>query len=88
MQAVKKAATAAERARLSRKCEEMISLAEKLKSLSVSPEPPGPKSTRQLSTAEKTILLRSSKLHGKVFPPWETAPQPSAFTKAGEDMYR
>ncbi|KAK1769193.1 cysteine proteinase [Phialemonium atrogriseum] len=87
MQAVQKAPTQADRTRLSRKCRTMIDLAEKLKSLSVNPEPRGPKSTRPLSTAEKTIILRSSKIHGQVFLPWDAPPGPSAFAKTGEEMY-
>ena len=87
MEAVQKASTPAERTRLGRKCGDMLDLAEKLKSLLLNREPPGPKSTRQLSTAEKTIILRSSKIHGKVFPPWEAAPEPSAFAKVGGEMY-
>lgn len=87
MQAVQKAAAPADRMRLSRKCSDMLDLAERLKSLSMNPEPPGPKSTRQLSTAEKAILLRSSRLHGKVFPPWEAAPESKAFAKKGDEMF-
>lgn len=87
MSAVQKASTPGDRTRLSRKCKDMIGLAEKLKSLSMNPEPPGPKSTRQLSTAEKAIILRSSKIHGKVFPPWDAPPEPGAFAKTGDGMY-
>lgn len=87
MQAAQKAPTQADRTRLSHKCRTMIDLAEKLKSLSVNPEPRGPKSTRPLSTAEKTIILRSSKIHGQVFLPWDAPPGPSAFAKTGEEMY-
>lgn len=38
-----------------------------------------PKSTRELSNREKIVLLKSSKLHGCVFPPWDTAPGEDAF---------
>lgn len=43
------------------------------------PKPKGPRQTRTLPTGEKTILLRSSKLHGNVFPPWDHDPDPAAF---------
>lgn len=93
MKAVKEASTAAEKSRLKRKCQELIARAEGLKTPastlapakalskapSKAPKPRGPRQTRDLSTAEKTILLRSSKLHGSIFPPWEADPDPAVF---------
>ncbi|ROW14409.1 hypothetical protein VPNG_03954 [Cytospora leucostoma] len=93
MKAVKEAPTAAEKSRLKRKCQELIARAEALKTPSTTPapakgpskapskapKPRGPRQTRVLSTAEKTILLRSSKLHGSIFPPWEADPDPVVF---------
>lgn len=43
------------------------------------PKPRGPRQARQLPTNEKTILLRSSWLHGSVFPPWDADPDPAVF---------
>lgn len=43
------------------------------------PKSRGPRQSRELPTNEKAILLRSSKLHGSVFPPWEHDPDPSVF---------
>lgn len=88
MQAAQKGKTKEDRTRLSRKCNELLSLAEGLKLLALNPDPPGPKSTRELTTAEKTIILRASKIHGKLFPPWEHPPGPDAFAKKdGEGLY-
>lgn len=87
MKAMREASSPADRTRLSRKCEDMLGLAERLKSLSMNPDPPGPRSNRQLSTAEKAILLRSSKLHGLVFPPWDIAPELKSFAKVGGEMF-
>ncbi|KAK0630550.1 hypothetical protein B0T17DRAFT_616191 [Bombardia bombarda] len=93
MQAARKAATAAERTRLSRKCREVIELGERLKAnaqaASATSRPPVPESTRPLATSEKAILLRSSRLHGNIFPPWESAPDSAVFsqTGAGADAY-
>ena len=87
MRAAQRAATPAEKARLSRKCNELIALAERLKAnaklAAATSRPPVPESTRQLPTSEKTLILRSSRLHGKVFPPWDAAPDPGAFDRGG-----
>ncbi|KAK3357323.1 hypothetical protein B0T25DRAFT_566622 [Lasiosphaeria hispida] len=89
MQAAQKAPTAAERARLSRKCSEVIALGERLKAntkaASAASRPPVPESTRPLTTPEKAIVLRSSRLHGNIFPPWESAPDPKVFSDTGID---
>lgn len=86
MKAVKDAPTAAEKSRLKAKCRDLIALAETLKTSSgptaappKAPKPRGPRQSRELPTAEKTILWRSSKLHGSVFPPWEADPDPAVF---------
>lgn len=42
-----------------------------------------PKSSRQLSTAEKIIILKASTLNGSKFPPWQQNPPTSEF-KPGE----
>jgi len=85
MKAARTASTPADRARLKRKCEELIALAERLKGPTPGPSNT-PQQSRQLPTAEKMILLRSSKLHGSIFPPWESAPGDDIFARAsGEE---
>lgn len=91
MKAVKEAPTAAAKSRLKRKCQDLIALAETLKtptsgapnpataSSSKVSKPRNPRQARELPTSEKTILLRSSKLHGNVFPPWDHDPDPAVF---------
>jgi len=39
--------------------------------------------TRQLTTREHIILLLGSKLHGSIFPPWKSDPEPSEFDLLG-----
>ncbi|KAK3322281.1 hypothetical protein B0H66DRAFT_601746 [Apodospora peruviana] len=89
MQAARKATTASERARLSRKCSDVLALGERLKAnataASAASRPAVPESTRPLTTSEKAIILRSSRLHGNLFPPWSAAPEPSYFTKMGAE---
>lgn len=84
MQAARKASTPAERSRLNRKCSDLIVLAERLKAnakaAAAGSRPLVPESTRPLTTAEKTIVLRASRLHGNIFPPWESAPDASVFS--------
>jgi len=88
MKAAQEAKAQEQRARLSRKCSELLTLAERLKLAAANPDPPGPKSTRELTTAEKVIILRASKIHGKLFPPWDHPPGPDAFVmKDGEELY-
>lgn len=38
-----------------------------------------PATRRELTTREKIILLENSRLHGCIFPPWKTPPDPSEF---------
>lgn len=88
MQAAQKAKMKEDRTRLNRKCNDLLSLAERLKLLALNPDPPGPKSTRELTTAEEVIILRASKIHGKLFPPWDYPPGPDVFAKKdGEGLY-
>lgn len=82
MQAAAKAKTPEDRSRLRRKCAELIARGERLKAANTPARPPVPVSTRSLTTAEKTILLKASRLHGSVFLPWESAPGPEAFSDA------
>lgn len=89
MQAAQKATTAAERARLSRRCNDFLALGERLKAnaraAAAASRRPVPESTRPLTTLEKTIVLKASRLHGNVFPPWESAPRASAFSDLGPE---
>ncbi|OIW33731.1 cysteine proteinase [Coniochaeta ligniaria NRRL 30616] len=88
MQAAQKAKAKDDRARLSRKCNELLTLAERLKLVAANPDPPGPRSTRELTTAEKSIILRASRIHGKLFPPWDLPPGPDTFAKKDdEELY-
>ncbi len=92
MQAAGAAKTPADRKRFRRKFADLIALGERLKAGTKGPDapsrPPVPESTRPLTTAEKTIVLRASRLHGNVFPPWETAPGPAQFEDAdGKGAY-
>ncbi|KAK3366345.1 hypothetical protein B0H63DRAFT_490759, partial [Podospora didyma] len=62
-------------------CSDLIALGERLKAnakaASATSRPSVPEPTRTLPAAEKSILLRSSRLHGSIFPPWDSAPDPS-----------
>ena len=46
---------------------------------------PVPLSTRALSKKEQIILLKASKLHGSVFPPWDAKSAESVFTLASSN---
>jgi len=81
MKAAKEASSPAEKTRFKRKCQDLISQAETLKA----PRDGAPQQSRELTTAEKIILLKSSKLHGSVFPPWEQAPKQEAFERLASD---
>jgi calpain-7 len=89
MQKGEKTMTAAERGKISRRCNDLLALAERLKAnaraAAQSGQPPVPESTRILPAAEMAILLRSSRLHGNVFPPWESEPAPETFLQISQD---
>lgn len=91
MQAAVKAKAPEDRKRLRRKCADLIALGERLKTSAKGPDAasrrPAPESTRPLTTAEKTIVLRASRLHGHVFPPWESAPAPESIEDVGSPAY-
>ncbi|TGZ79892.1 cysteine proteinase [Ascodesmis nigricans] len=86
-----------EKQKLDKKCNELFVKAERWKksaalceSPALNPTPPAaprpsPKPTNQLSTREKTILWKSSKVKGNVFPPWTAAPLPAEF--AGDHTF-
>lgn len=44
-----------------------------------------PISNRATTTREKIIILKSSKLHGSIFPPWESVPESSEFQCPSDD---
>jgi hypothetical protein len=91
MQAAVNAKAPEDRKRLRRKCADLIALGERLKTGARAPDAvsrrPVPESARPLTTAEKTVVLRASRLHGHVFPPWESAPAPESFADAGNPPY-
>ncbi|KAI0901910.1 cysteine proteinase, partial [Annulohypoxylon nitens] len=89
MKAARAASSSEERTRLTKKCQSLISKAEDLKRLSqlggnsiaaVEKRLKLPRQARQIPKSEQAILLRSSRLHGNVFPPWETEPDPKEFS--------
>jgi hypothetical protein len=86
MQAAGKAKAPEDRKRLRRKCAELIALGERLKTNAKSAAATS-ESTRPLTTAEKTVVLKASRLHGNVFPPWESAPSPESFSDAAGPTY-
>ena len=48
-----------------------------------------PVSSREVSKAEQIILLKSSKLNGFTFPPWQGAPEPDEFVLGqGAEAFR
>lgn len=87
MKAARGTSSAAERSRFKKKCEDMISMAERLKVSSrtdsvaaVEKRLKLPRLSRQIPTNERNILLRGSRLHGNLFPPWESDPDPKEFS--------
>ncbi|PHH50666.1 Calpain-like protease palB/cpr-8 [Ceratocystis fimbriata CBS 114723] len=97
LKAVSEAQSAAERNRLRLKCQEMLTLAEALKSVSSKDGPALStamstrstavgSSSRQLSARERAILTHASNLHGCKHPPWDQAPDDSAFRKEPSGM--
>jgi calpain-7 len=85
MKAARETTVQADKMRFKQKCKELIAHAERLKQPPPPPPDLTPKQSRELPTAEKTILLRSSKLHGAIFPPWEVEPADHVFqAKTGD----
>lgn len=90
MKAVAEAKTPAERNRLRRKCQELMAKGEQLKATattattvpsmsSLSLESDTATAVRELPKKEQIILLRASRLHGAVFPPWDVEPAEDVF---------
>ncbi|KAK2014659.1 PALB protein [Colletotrichum eremochloae] len=93
MKAATEATSPADRARLRKKCEGLITHAEQLKSSSRNAPATTTKAmtvitsasnpdcqVRQIPSGERAILLRSSRLHGNIFPPWQSDPDDSTFS--------
>ncbi|KAI1106862.1 cysteine proteinase, partial [Jackrogersella minutella] len=87
MKAAQAASSSEEKTRLTKKCHSLISKAEDLKKLSqaggvsmVEKRLKLPRQTRQIPKSEQAILLRGSRLHGNLFPPWESDPDPKEFS--------
>lgn len=89
MQAISTAKTPEDRKRLRRKFEELVELGQRLKARIKGQTPLRrvPESTRDLTTAEKIIIYKASRLHGHVFPPWDSAPSPEDFLDSGDGPY-
>lgn len=87
MRAAGAARSPADRSRLGRKCQRLIAYAEQLKasppSVAVTTTHPSHCHVRQIPSSERTILLRSSRLHGNIFPPWQSDPSDSIFVLSG-----
>jgi len=88
MRASAEAKTPADRSRIRRKIEEMITLAEYLKG-STAGEVIQPKQDRRISPREILTLVKSSKLHGCEFLPWRPCHGgPEVFAqKQGQGLY-
>jgi hypothetical protein len=72
MKAAQGASSTTDRARLRRKFNDLVVLAERLKIGDVSASQPVlPRVTRSIPPEEKEILRRASTLHGNIFPIWE-----------------
>jgi calpain-7 len=100
MKAIKLASSAAERDKLKAKCMRVLARAEEIKQMknwSLPVNQDGmvtrgrrlktPSSLRALSTREEVILLESSKLHGFIFPPWQSDPTEEFFDMVGNGEY-
>ncbi|KAI1082235.1 PALB protein [Whalleya microplaca] len=88
MKAAKAASSYESKGRLTKKCQSLLSKAETLKKADQAEDTVTaverrlklPRMARQIPTAEQTLLLRNSRLHGNVFPPWESDPDPKDFS--------
>ncbi|KAI1769218.1 cysteine proteinase [Hypoxylon sp. FL1150] len=76
-----------EKSRLVKKCQAMLTRAENLKKTAQNGGGVAaaekrlklPRRTREIPIGEQNILLRGSKLHGNIFPPWDADPDPKEF---------
>ncbi|KAI1465026.1 cysteine proteinase [Daldinia caldariorum] len=97
MKAAQGASSPEEKSRLIKKCQSLLSKAESLKKLCqaggsvavVEKRLKLPRSARQIPKSEQAILLRNSRLHGSIFLPWDSDPNPDEFTgNAFSDPYQ
>jgi calpain-7 len=99
MKAIEQASSEVERDMLKTKCLRVLIRAEEIKKMKIWSLPISsngertggrfsivPSSLRTLSTREEVILLEGSKLHGFIFPPWQSDPGKETFdsTSNGE----
>ncbi|KAK1640275.1 PALB protein [Colletotrichum phormii] len=102
MKAAHEATSPADRSRFRKKCAGLISLAEKLKSSPKTASSSLTQTTaatitsasnpschvRHVPSNERTILLRSSRLHGNIFPPWQAEPNDDNFSLSqGQNVF-
>jgi hypothetical protein len=100
MKAIKLASSEVERDKLKTKCMRVLARAEEIKQMKTWSVPvsqnemvsrgrqlKAPSSLRTLSTREEVILLEGSKLHGFIFPPWQSDPSEEAFEKMGDGEF-
>ncbi|KAL4898202.1 hypothetical protein BDV59DRAFT_166393 [Aspergillus ambiguus] len=88
MRALRLATAQKDKQSLDAKCKEWLTRAERIKEATdwqsaartQARASRSPVSTRKLTTREEIILLEGAKLHGFIFPPWNSAPDPSEFT--------
>jgi hypothetical protein len=88
MKAAKESTSPVDKKRLNKKCQDLVLKAESLKMSSrvttdsvsnVERRLKLPRQVRQIPTSEKSMLYRNSRLHGNIFPPWESDPDPACF---------
>ena len=96
IKAASSAGSKAEKARLKRKCKQLLSRAEEIKKVAhwtpiVNTQIPlkVPVSERPITKHEEIILLEGSKLHGFIFPQWKSDPDDSMFEEPvnGSGLY-
>lgn len=88
MKAAQATSSHRDKGRLNKKCQAMVTMAEGLKKSSqaggsvaaVEKHLKLPRQTRQIPISEQNMLLRGSRLHGNIFPPWDSDPDPKEFT--------
>jgi hypothetical protein len=90
MKAAAEARSSSDRARLRRKCEELITYAEKLKVAQLRGRPSTDQThcqMRLIPPSEEAIILQSSRLHGSVFPPWQSEPGQDRFQRSKDGAF-
>ncbi|KAM3070820.1 cysteine protease [Clarireedia jacksonii] len=91
MKALRQVSNEVDKARITRKCNQLIVKAEEIKKSSTWPPQNSdafsrvPVSERRLSKHEELIILEGSRLHGFIFPPWTSEPDDSVFQPSSVD---